>query len=138
MKKLDIRLLEKAHKAAADARKIAYAPYSEFPVGAALVMKDGSIITGCNIENSSYGATVCAERTAIWRAINEGKKDFAAVVIVTGPKAYPPCALCLQVMSEFMAKDTPIYMCDPKCLGKPLSFGDFLPISFDGKEALLD
>lgn len=81
----------------------AYAPYSNFRVGAALLAKSGNIYLGCNIENSSYGATNCAERTAIFKAVSEGEREIEAIAIVcsNGTKAYP-CGICLQVMSEFL------------------------------------
>lgn len=81
----------------------AYAPYSGFLVGAALLTKKGDVYQGCNIENASYGATVCAERTAIWKAVSEGEREFDSIAIVCSEnrKAYP-CGICLQVMSEFL------------------------------------
>lgn len=89
---------------AKDAMKYAYAPYSKFSVGAALLTQDDSIYTGCNIENASYGATICAERVAIFKAISEGQRSFKKIAIVCseGRKAYP-CGICLQVMSEFFS-----------------------------------
>lgn len=95
-------LIEKAK----EARERAYAPYSEFTVGAALLCNDGSIYTGCNIENASYGATICAERTAIFKAVSEGEGDFTAIAIVGAPIGRPidfcpPCGMCRQVMTEF-------------------------------------
>lgn len=92
---------------AAKARKLAYAPYSGFSVGAALLCKDGSIYRGCNVENASYGATNCAERTAFFKAVSEGKREFRAIAVVGGPekekeqKLCPPCGICRQVMEEF-------------------------------------
>ncbi len=82
----------------------AYAPYSHFQVGAALVTKDGSVYTGCNIENASYGATNCAERTAIFKAVSEGHRHFSRIAVAAGDgsTAYP-CGICLQVMNEFMS-----------------------------------
>ena len=79
-----------------------YSPYSKFKVGAALLMKDGKYITGCNIENAAYTPTNCAERTAIFKAVSEGRKEFAKIAIVSSPglKTYP-CGICRQVMSEF-------------------------------------
>lgn len=80
----------------------AYAPYSKFKVGAALLCSDGTVFTGCNIENASFGATNCAERTAIFKAVSEGKLDFDAIAIVSsgGGETYP-CGICRQVMGEF-------------------------------------
>ncbi|MBR1599118.1 MAG: cytidine deaminase [Lachnospiraceae bacterium] len=87
----------------------AYAPYSHFYVGAALITDDGSVYTGCNIENASYGATNCAERTAMFKAVSEGHAHFnrIAVAAYDGTCAYP-CGICLQVMNEFMADGTVI------------------------------
>lgn len=81
----------------------AYAPYSGFFVGAALMAADGSVYTGCNIENASYGATNCAERTAIFKAVSEGQREFLKIAVTAGDgsTAYP-CGICLQVMNEFM------------------------------------
>ena len=94
----DKELLEIAHKA----KENAYAPYSGFKVGAALLCTDGTVFSGCNIENSSYGATNCAERTAIFKAVSEGYRDFTAIAIVSsgGGETYP-CGICRQVMGEF-------------------------------------
>ena len=87
---------------AKEAMVYSYSPYSSFKVGACVLTKDGHIYTGCNIENSSFGATNCAERTAIFKAVSEGRKEFAKIAIVSssGLKTYP-CGICRQVMSEF-------------------------------------
>lgn len=95
---------------AIDGLKYSYAPYSNFNVSAVLVAKDGSIFTGCNIENAAYTPSNCAERTAIFKAVSEGIKEFEKIVIVAGKNAKPesitaPCGVCRQVMMEF---------CDPK------------------------
>lgn len=83
----------------------AYAPYSKFCVGAALLCKDGTVFTGCNIENATYGATNCAERTAIFKAVSEGNRDFEAIAIVSsGAGETFPCGICRQVMAEFAPK----------------------------------
>ncbi len=89
------------------AMKCAYAPYSEFSVGAALLTDKDVVYTGCNIENSSYGATICAERVAVCKAVSEGQRLFKKIAIVCseGRKAYP-CGICLQVLSEFMPDGT--------------------------------
>ncbi|MDY4902557.1 MAG: cytidine deaminase [Treponema sp.] len=92
-----------------------YVPYSNFHVGAALLTSEDEIYTGCNIENSSFGATNCAERTAIFKAVSEGKKSFKAIAIVGGPNGKikdfcPPCGICRQVMTEFCSKDFPVIL----------------------------
>ncbi len=87
---------------ALEAREKAHAPYSKYKVGAALLAKSGAIYTGCNVENASYGLTVCAERVVICKAVSEGEKDFLAIAVVTSNGA-PPCGACLQVMAEFVA-----------------------------------
>lgn len=96
-----------------EARKKAYCPYSGFSVGAALLTNNGKVYTGCNIENSSYGATNCAERTAIFKAVSEGEKSFTAIAVCGGlkddevPKGYAyPCGICRQVMREFCDPET--------------------------------
>ncbi len=88
----------------------AYVPYSHYHVGAALLAKDGTIFTGCNIENASYGATNCAERTAFFKAVSEGVREFDAICIVGGPDGKvteyaPPCGICRQVMMEFCSPE---------------------------------
>lgn len=97
----DSELILMAKKAAGQA----YAPYSQFYVGAALLTEEGDVFTGCNIENASFGATNCAERTAIFKAVSEGYRSFLKIAVVAkdGSTAYP-CGICLQVMQEFMPK----------------------------------
>ena len=93
---------ERLIQAALAARDKAYVPYSHYPVGAALLTKDGKIITGCNVENASYGLSNCAERTAIFKAISEGERDFAGLAVaVYGKKAASPCGACRQVIRVF-------------------------------------
>lgn len=91
---------------AKDATKLAYAPYSGFQVGAALLCEDGNIYLGANIENASYGATVCAERTALWKAVLDGKRKFSVIAVAAKNKdgvfvSSPPCGICRQALSEF-------------------------------------
>lgn len=106
MKDINKELMKKA----IEATKFSYVPYSEFRVGAALLTKDGTIYTGCNIENASYTPTNCAERTAIFKAVSEGVTEFSKIAIVGGPKGNlldqcPPCGVCRQVIAEFADND---------------------------------
>ena len=102
--------------AAEQARKHAYVPYSHFAVGAALLCADGTVVTGCNVENASYPLGNCAERTAIFAAVAAGKRDFSALAIVGGKEnesadtLCPPCGACRQVIREFCAPDFPVYL----------------------------
>lgn len=95
----DRELIEQAKKA----MQYAYVPYSKFKVGAALLSKNGTVFTGCNIENASYGATCCAERTAILKAVSEGERAFQKIAVVSSSSNLtPPCGICRQVLLEFM------------------------------------
>ncbi len=99
-------LLAQAKAAAATA----YAPYSGYRVGAALLCADGSIVTGCNVENASYSLSICAERNAVFQAVCEGKKDFLAIAIyVDSDEIFPPCGACRQVLAEFNPRLQVIY-----------------------------
>ena len=94
-------------KAAAQVSKQAHAPYSKFQVGAALLTDEGEIITGCNVENASYGLTICAERNAIFHAVATNRRTFKAVAVVASGRQMPfPCGACRQVLAEFCAPDT--------------------------------
>ncbi len=107
-----------------------YAPYSGFCVGAALLTEDGQIFLGCNIENASYGATNCAERTAIFKAVSEGYRKFDKIAVAAkdGSTAYP-CGICLQVMNEFMPDGTVILEKDNECT--EYSVKSLLPFGFE-------
>lgn len=123
----------KVYKKALEVQQNAHAPYSNFHVGAAFKLKNSlEIITGCNVENASYGATVCAERVAITTSVAKfGKPEFEFLVVVTNTDpAIGPCALCLQVLSEFCRPDMPIYLSNKNEIQKQLSFKDFLPNPF--------
>ena len=98
-------------KLAASMRQRSYIPYSHYAVGAALLTKDGQIFTGCNIENAAFPVSVCAERTAIFKAVSEGFKDFEAIAIATEDGQGYPCGSCRQVMAEF-APDLDIFLAD--------------------------
>lgn len=94
---------------AARAREMSYSPYSGFKVGAAILCSDGTVVTGCNIENRAYGPTNCAERTAFFKAVSEGKREFTAIAIAGGKDELEmcyPCGVCRQVMGEFCDPDT--------------------------------
>ena len=124
-------LLSKAE----EARKNAYVPYSGFAVGAAALSKDGRGFTGCNIENAAYGVTNCAERTAIFKAISEGVREFAALAVVAdtaGPVS--PCGACRQVMAEFFEPDMPIYLGSMQGAGIQTEIKSLLPGAFTSKE----
>ncbi|MBQ3162805.1 MAG: cytidine deaminase [Oscillospiraceae bacterium] len=112
------------------AMKNAYAPYSEFKVGAALLCSDGTVFTGCNIENATYGATNCAERTAIFKAVSEGHRDFEAIAIVSsgGDETFP-CGICRQVMAEF-APELKIILRDKNGIEAIYQLSELLPKSF--------
>ena len=97
------------------AMKFAYVPYSGFTVGAALLTKSGKVYLGCNIENAAYGPSNCAERTAFFKAVSEGEREFSAIAVVGGKDGvvtdiFPPCGVCRQVMQEFCGPEFPIYM----------------------------
>ena len=116
-----------------------YSPYSGFTVGAALLCADGSIYEGCNIENASYSPTVCAERTAFFKAIYDGRRDFTAIAVCGGKNReitgfFPPCGVCRQVMGEFCRPDFKIYMIGPGKTYRETTLQDLLPFSFNGKE----
>lgn len=119
---------------AIEAREMAYAPYSDHKVGAALVGKSGKVYTGCNVENAAYTPTNCAERTAIFKAVSEGEREFTAIAIVGGlgdklSKMCAPCGVCRQVLAEFCDKDLHIVMGTPdKIVVSTLA--DLLPLSF--------
>jgi cytidine deaminase len=102
-------LQDKLLAAAREAQIAAYAPYSNFAVGAAALLSDGRIYRGCNVENASFGLTVCAERVALFNAISDGRLDIAAIAVVTNaPKLCKPCGACRQVIAEFSQADNPI------------------------------
>ncbi|AFQ12899.1 cytidine deaminase [Bacillus pacificus] len=109
----------------------AYIPYSKFPVGAALVTKEGKIYTGCNIENASYGLCNCAERTAIFKAVSEGERDFSYLVI-TGETDGPisPCGACRQVIAEFCEPKMPVLLTNVKGDEKEVTVEQLLPGAF--------
>ena len=129
------QLIETAVKA----REMAYAPYSHYKVGAALLAKSGKIYTGCNVENASFTPTNCAERTAFFKAISEGDREFEMIAIVAGKdgeelsKNCTPCGVCRQVMTEFCDKDFKIILGTPDDF-KVLTLEEIMPYSFSSTE----
>ena len=129
------KLCEKAIEAMAQA----YAPYSGYKVGAALLCADGTVYQGCNIENASYSPTVCAERTAIFRAVFDGHRDFAAIAVCGGKDGvitgfFPPCGVCRQVMAEFCGPDFPVYLAGADGAWEKKALAELLPLSFSAGE----
>ncbi len=117
--------------AARTAMKGAYAPYSRFRVGAALLTRSGKVYTGFNIENVSYGLSMCAERTAVYRALLEGEKDFRALAIATDADSpVSPCGACRQVLVEFVAGDLPVYVAGRKGRPRRYTLKQLLPAAF--------
>jgi cytidine deaminase len=119
--------------AAMDNRQRAYALYSQYHVGAAVMGGSGKVYLGCNVENASYGLTVCAERVAIWKAISEGEEEIRAVAIAVQDDEMPrPCGACLQVMSEFAPEDEPLPILTATGNGEyeVHTLDDYLPMPF--------
>jgi cytidine deaminase len=122
-------LIEKAKKV----REIAYAPFSNFKVGAAVETDEGEIFTGCNVESASYGLTVCAERVAIWKAVSEGKKKFKQIAVVADTEELtPPCGVCRQIIWEFCG-DVPVIFANLKGDVETVQMKELLPRAFDTK-----
>lgn len=127
-------------KCALDARRMSYSPYSGFAVGAALLCGDGTVYSGCNIENSAFSPTNCAERTAFFKAVSEGKREFVKIAVVGGnsekePDNYcPPCGVCRQVMKEFCKPDFEIIIAKTPEDFRVMTLADLLPASFDKRE----
>lgn len=119
---------------AKEVMKRAYAPYSHFQVGAALLAKDGRVFTGCNVENASFGATICAERTAVTKAVSEGTREFEKIAIVASSGEYAaPCGICRQVLYEFMPEgNVVLWSKDEGELETPLR--ELLPMGFRGED----
>lgn len=114
---------------AIEASQYSHSPYSKAKVGSALIVEDGTIYSGCNIENASFGGTVCAERVAIWKAISEGHSKIMEIYIYT-KEGWPPCGLCRQVLSEFGSASTKVYIGDEKGGEKEYTFDQLFPLAF--------
>ena len=129
MEKIEKELIERAR----EVREKAYAPFSNFKVGAALQTKSGKVFTGCNVESASYGLTVCAERVAIWKAVSEGEKEFSHIAVVADTEELtPPCGVCRQIIWEFCG-DIPISFSNLDGKNETLHMKELLPRAFDNK-----
>ena len=125
-------------RAAQEARSNSYSPYSHFRVGAALLTKSGKVYRGCNIENAAFSATICAERTAFFKAVSEGEREFVALAIVGGREGETadfcaPCGVCRQVISEFCPKDFKIFLGNENKF-EVYTLEQLLPLSFSDKD----
>ncbi|MCS7216520.1 MAG: cytidine deaminase [Candidatus Bipolaricaulota bacterium] len=119
---------------AVEARARAYAPYSGFAVGAALLAKDGRVFTGCNVENASYGLTVCAERVALFKAVSEGAREFVALAVACGAGPCAPCGACRQALYEF-APDLLLILADGEGRAwRTARLAELLPHGFGPKD----
>jgi cytidine deaminase len=120
---------------AKQARELAYVPYSKFKVGAAILTKDGKIYRGCNIENAAYSMTNCAERTAIFKAISEDDKEFAAIAVVADTdRPVPPCGACRQVIAELCPKDMKVILSNLNGDIQELTVSELLPGAFSAED----
>ena len=129
MEQIDKELVE----AATAVRENAYAPFSEFRVGSALLTDDGQIIAGSNVESASYGLTVCAERVAVWNAISQGKRKITKIAVVADTESLtPPCGVCRQIIWEF-GGDIPVVLANLHGNTETVQMKDLLPRAFDTK-----
>ncbi|MEF9951682.1 MAG: cytidine deaminase [Clostridium sp.] len=123
-------LVDEARKA----MEFSYSPYSKFRVGAALLSNDGKVYRGCNIENASFGGTNCAERTALFKAVSEGSKDFTKIAIISDSEDYiSPCGICRQVLAEF-GLDMEVIMAKNNGQYKMMKIRELLPLAFTGED----
>ena len=141
----DKKVISDLCQKAIDMRSESYAPYSDFLVGSAVLLGDGSVYTGCNIENSAFGPSICAERTAIFKAVSEGIKDFEAIAVAGGPEDSngrpvlddfcPPCGICRQVLREF-APELRVLVIDSQGHTDSKTLKELLPESFGPSDLL--
>jgi cytidine deaminase len=121
--------------AARTARQMAYAPYSEFPVGAAVLGRDGRIYSGCNVENASFGLTICAERNAIFAMVAAGERVIKEILVIGDTaEVLPPCGACRQVIAEFAKPAVVVHMCDRSGAGRSTTVADLVPFIFHLKK----
>lgn len=123
-----LQLIEKAREVLSNA----YCPYSDYRVGAAVLTEKGNTYTGCNVENSSYGASNCAERTAVFKAVSEGERSFSAIAVFTDEGNDPPfpCGICRQVLTEFCSPDMPVIIYDGEKSVYNFTLEELIPFSF--------
>ena len=127
---------------AREAMTHSYSPYSGFTVGAALLCADGTVYEGCNIENAAYSPTICAERTAFFKAVYDGHRDFQAIAVCGGKQGnitgfFPPCGVCRQVMAEFCGPDFAVYMIGPGETFRKATLKELLPLGFNSREHMI-
>ncbi|KAI8390354.1 cytidine deaminase [Blakeslea trispora] len=131
----------KLFELALEAKNTSYSPYSKFRVGAALLTEDGTFFKGCNVENASYGAAICAERTAYVKAVSEGHQKFRALAVSTDQvECVSPCGICRQFISEFATPEMPVYLLNTNGEHKELTVAELLPFAFgleQGKKYLV-
>ena len=119
---------------AREALKLAHAPYSHFEVGSALLVADGRIFTGCNVENSTYGLTMCAERVAIFKAVSEGAREFLKIAVVADHENLtPPCGCCRQMIWEFAADETEVILANLSGSVQKFNIKELFPEAFDAR-----
>ncbi len=124
-------IVKTAFQKAVETHKNSYSPYSNFAVASSIIDNKGRIYTGCNVENSSFGATMCAERTAIFKAASEGSREFSDVVVIsTSDELATPCGMCLQVMAEFCKPNTKVWIGNLKEIKQGFEFKDINPHPF--------
>ncbi len=125
--------MEELVEAAKRVRENAFAPYSNFKVGSAVISEDGKIFSGCNVESASFGLTICAERVAIWKAVSEGESELAGIAVVADTEELtPPCGVCRQIIWEFCG-DVPVILANLKGDVEKILISELLPRAFDSK-----
>jgi cytidine deaminase len=124
---------KKLFEAALVAQKFSHSPYSKARIGAAVLLSNGKIFSGCNVENASYGGTVCAERVAIWKAVSEtAQTEISEILVISdADEPWPPCGFCRQVIAEFAGPKTQVHTANPQGKWKSFSFADIFPESFN-------
>jgi len=123
--------VKKLLDAALAVKEKAYAPYSHFHVGAALLTSSGKLFAGCNVENTSYGLTICAERNAIFQMVAQGESAIDQILVIGDTDEFlPPCGACRQVIAEFSQKDTTVYLCNRNGDFKKTTVGELIPFTF--------